>query len=312
MKFIIPKHVDYILNTFYNNSYEAYIVGGCIRDALIGKTPHDYDLCTNALPIDSYNLFIDKNIITTTGMKHGTIKIWIDDFEPVDITTYGLNPRYVKDAELNTIINKRILYDDLARRDFTMNAMAISRKQGLIDYFNGVDDIKYKRIIFVDEPKISIKRDKQLILRAFRQSMDLNFHIESANFNNKSIKVITDYNNSKELLTDVSGWKKGSELFKIMSINFKERDDFVHNYLLLFLNHTFPYLYTRNPYSIEVTYGKIYRQIINNNNTYFRLALLFSNLNIEDLVFTLTEEFEYSEEIIQNVLKEYERIKDLV
>jgi len=312
MKFIIPNHVNRILNKFYNNNYEAYIVGGCIRDTLIGKEPHDYDLCTNALPIESYNLFINENIITTTGMQHGTIKIWVDDFEPVDITTYGLNPRYVKDSELNTLANKRILFDDLARRDFTMNAMAVSKKEGLIDYFNGINDIKYKRIIFVDEPKISVKRDKQLILRAFRQAMSLNFHIESANFNNKSIKVITDYSNSKSIPDGISGWKRGLELFKIMSIDFNSKDEFVSNYLLLFLNHTFPYLYTKNPFDIEVTYGKIYRQLINNNNAYYRLALLFGNLNMEDLLFTLEEEFEYSDDIVENIVKEYNLIGEKI
>ena len=168
----IPNNVQFIIDTFYKNNYEAFMVGGCVRDCLLGLTPKDYDITTSALPNITESLF-EKTI--PTGIKHGTITVVLDN------------------ENLEFVSN---IKEDLSRRDFTVNALAYNNKEGLIDYFNGIDDIKNKTIKAVGDPNKRFQEDALRMLRAIRFSCQLGFKIYDSTYaaiksNYKLIKNIS-------------------------------------------------------------------------------------------------------------------------
>ena len=134
----IPNNVQFIIDTFYKNNYEAFMVGGCVRDCLLGLTPKDYDITTSALPNITESLF-EKTI--PTGIKHGTITVVLDN-ENLEVTTYRTEGNYLDNRHPESVEFVSNIKEDLSRRDFTVNALAYNNKEGLIDYFNGIDDIK--------------------------------------------------------------------------------------------------------------------------------------------------------------------------
>lgn len=174
VKIEMPQDVKFIINTLMNNGYEAYIVGGCVRDSILNKTPKDWDITTNAKPEEVIKLF---NKVVLTGLKHGTVTVIVNK-ENYEVTTYRTDGEYEDNRHPKYVKFVSLLKEDLARRDFTINAMAYNEKDGLVDYFGGVKDLNDKIIKTVGEPKKRFNEDALRMLRAIRFSAQLNFEID--------------------------------------------------------------------------------------------------------------------------------------
>lgn len=185
VKISLPKQVQYIIDNLKNNKYEAYIVGGCVRDSLLKRNPKDWDITTNALPQCIVNLFENLGFkVIPTGIQHGTVTVVIDK-ENFEITTYrGANHLYEGETFDDT------LKEDLCKRDFTINAMAYNNEEGLIDYFDGLSHIQDKIIKCVVDPIERFSEDPLRMLRAYRFSAELNFVIE--NYTRECIERLND------------------------------------------------------------------------------------------------------------------------
>ena len=171
----IPEDANELIHTLQNNGHSAYIVGGCVRDSILGRTPHDWDICTSATPSEMLEIFKDKKIIET-GLQHGTVTVVVDG-EPYEITTYRIDGIYSDNRRPDTVTFTDKLVEDLRRRDFTINAMAYNDEEGLIDPFNGMEDIKYKKISCVGCAEDRFREDALRILRAIRFAAQLEFTI---------------------------------------------------------------------------------------------------------------------------------------
>ncbi len=170
----LPKDVSFILNKLRDNGYLSYVVGGAVRDYLLGKNPTDYDITTNALPSEIKRIFSNYYQIDT-GMKHGTIMVVIHK-NMYEITTFRKETQYCDHRHPSQVTFIDNLYEDLSRRDFTINAMAFFDK--VYDYFGGQDDINSKIIRTVNNPFERFDEDALRILRAIRFSCKLDYEIE--------------------------------------------------------------------------------------------------------------------------------------
>ena len=137
MQIILPKNVNKIIHVLEEHGFQAYAVGGCIRDSLLGRTPHDWDITTSALPEQVKDLF--KKTVDT-GIQHGTVTILLDG-EGYEVTTYRLDGEYEDSRHPKEVTFTSLLSEDLKRRDFTVNAMAYNEKDGLVDLFGGQKDM---------------------------------------------------------------------------------------------------------------------------------------------------------------------------
>lgn len=207
MNIIIPSNVKYIIDKFYNNNYEAFMVGGCIRDALLNKLPKDYDIATSAKPEITESLF---NKTIPTGIKHGTITVLIDN-EPFEVTTYRTEGEYKDNRHPLSVNFVSDIKEDLSRRDFTINAFAYNSNEGLKDYFGGIDDLNNKIIRSVGNANKRFNEDALRMLRAIRFSTQLNFTIEE-----KTLNAIKD---NKDLIKNISAERIRDELCKILISN---------------------------------------------------------------------------------------------
>ena len=174
-KINIPADANELIHTLQNNGHSAYIVGGCVRDSILGRTPHDWDICTSATPSEMLEIFKDKKIIET-GLQHGTVTVVVNG-EPYEITTYRIDGIYSDNRRPDAVTFTDKLVEDLRRRDFTINAMAYNDEEGLIDPFNGMEDIKYKKISCVGFAEDRFGEDALRILRAIRFAAQLEFTI---------------------------------------------------------------------------------------------------------------------------------------
>ena len=177
--FKIPEKIEYVIQELTLNGYEAYIVGGCVRDILLSTTPHDYDVTTSATPDETIKTF-DHTI--PTGIKHGTITVLIDN-EPIEVTTFRTDGEYTDARRPEKVQFVRNLKDDLSRRDFTVNAMAYNHENGLCDLFGGQEDLASKTLRAVGDAETRFREDALRILRLFRFASTLNFKIEEKTFN---------------------------------------------------------------------------------------------------------------------------------
>ena len=171
----IPDVVNDIIKKLNNANYEAYICGGAVRDSLMNKTPHDWDICTSALPEEIMEVFKGEEIIPT-GLQHGTITLVIDK-TPYEITTFRVDGEYTDSRHPDSVEFTTDIVKDLSRRDFTINAMAYHPEKGLIDPFNGHYDIISGIIKCVGQPKYRFEEDPLRILRAIRFSLKMDFRI---------------------------------------------------------------------------------------------------------------------------------------
>ncbi len=176
MNICLPEKVENIIDTLTAAGYEAYAVGGCVRDMLLNKRPDDWDITTSAKPGQVKSLF---GRTFDTGIRHGTVSVLMggDIFE---VTTYRVDGDYGDHRHPESVTFTGNLREDLLRRDFTVNAMAYNEKDGLIDIFGGARDLKRKIIRCVGDPRQRFKEDALRILRALRFSAQLGFETEKA------------------------------------------------------------------------------------------------------------------------------------
>lgn len=171
----IPKDIQFVLDRLNQHGHTAYIVGGCVRDALLHKTPNDWDITTSALPDAICAAFPELEKIDI-GKQHGTIAV-ILNHAPIEITTFRIESDYLDHRHPSSVAFTEDLTKDLSRRDFTINAMAYHPKTGLVDCFNGVADLKQKIIRTVGDPNLRFKEDGLRILRGIRFASQLGFTI---------------------------------------------------------------------------------------------------------------------------------------
>ena len=288
MKINLPPKVRYIINKIYENNYEAYIVGGCVRDAILGFEPNDYDITTSASPNTIQEIFKDFKCIET-GIEHGTVSVVIED-EIFEITTYRIEGEYKDHRRPDKVDFTDRLEEDLKRRDFTINAMAYNEKKGLIDLFGGKEDLNNKIIKTVGNPYDRFNEDGLRMIRAIRFSSKLNFTIEK-----ETLKAIYD---KSFIINNISLERITDEFTKIIL------SDKPENIKYLFETKLLKYLNISN----EDNIGKLtqfYNEIIIlnkiNKNLEKRLALLDyiiekNNINCK----SFCNELIYSKKIIKN------------
>lgn len=202
----MPKNVDTAINLLQSAGFEAYAVGGCVRDSLLGKTPNDWDITTSAKPEDMKSVFADFHCIDT-GIKHGTVTVVIDG-EPLEITTFRLDGEYEDNRHPKSVTFTSNLGADLGRRDFTVNAMAYSKKTGTVDLFGGQNDLKNGIIRCVGDPDRRFNEDALRILRALRFASALDFEIEE--------KTAQSLLKNCALLGNISEERIAKELLKLV------------------------------------------------------------------------------------------------
>lgn len=175
MKITLPEKVNTIIETLLAHGYEAYAVGGCVRDSLLGREADDWDITTSASPYEVKELF--RRTIDT-GIQHGTVTVMLDK-EGFEVTTYRIDGEYEDGRHPKEVLFTKNLEEDLKRRDFTINAMAYNEQSGLVDIFGGVEDLKNGIIRCVGVAKERFEEDALRILRAYRFSAQLGFEIET-------------------------------------------------------------------------------------------------------------------------------------
>ena len=181
MEIFMPKEVKFLIDKIYENGYEAFMVGGCVRDSILNMTPNDYDITTNAKPSNIIHIFKEYKILDT-GIKHGTVSIILND-NIYEITTYRIEGEYENNRRPKNVEFTSNLEDDLRRRDFTINAIAYNEKFGIVDIFNGIRDIQYKIIKTVGNPDERFEEDGLRMIRAIRFSSKLGFDIDKNTLN---------------------------------------------------------------------------------------------------------------------------------
>lgn len=174
MHFEIPKKVEIIINTLEDAGFEAYAVGGCVRDALLGRTPNDWDITTSAKPEQVKVLF---HRTVDTGIAHGTVTVLLEK-DGFEVTTYRVDGEYEDGRHPKEVTFTASLEEDLKRRDFTINAMAYNPKKGLVDLFEGQKDLEDKVIRCVGDPLERFTEDALRIMRAVRFLAQLGFSLE--------------------------------------------------------------------------------------------------------------------------------------
>ena len=176
MTFELPSDVKLILSMLEEKGYRADIVGGCVRDHILGAVPSDYDITTSARPEQIKEVFSNMRVLDI-GIKHGTITVILNDV-PYEITTYRTESEYLDHRHPSRVDFADKLSDDLGRRDFTMNAIAYNINDGITDIFYGRKDIEAKVVRAVGNPRERFFEDALRILRAVRFSSVLGFTIE--------------------------------------------------------------------------------------------------------------------------------------
>ena len=162
----IPKEISCLLDRLESKGFEAFVVGGCVRDGLLGVTPYDWDVCTSAYPEEVQSVFPDYFVIPT-GLKHGTVTVISGEMQ-VEITTYRQDGEYLDKRHPESVRFTPDIRKDLERRDFTINAMAYSPKAGLIDFSGGREHLKKKILCCVGDPMARFSEDALRILRGLR------------------------------------------------------------------------------------------------------------------------------------------------
>lgn len=204
LKINIPTEVDMILKKINEAGYDAYIVGGCVRDSLLGKTPYDWDITTSARPEEVKRIF-RKTV--DTGLKHGTVTVLMPE-DQYEVTTYRVDGEYTDGRHPDKVSFTGLLSEDLKRRDFTINAMAYHPSEGLVDLFGGIEDLENKIIRCVGQAKERFSEDALRMMRAIRFSAQLEFNIEDETF--KAIKELAT------TLSKISAERIREEMLKLL------------------------------------------------------------------------------------------------
>ena len=202
----LPTNVLLAISMLEKAGYEAFAVGGAVRDSLLGKEASDFDITTSAFPHETKKVFEGFNVIET-GIKHGTVTV-IFDGEPLEITTYRIDGEYADNRHPSEVTFTKNVEDDLARRDFTINAMAFNPVRGLVDPFGGAEDLKNGIIRTVGDGEKRFSEDALRILRCIRFASVLGFNIEE--------KTAVNAKKMVSLLDNVSAERIFVELKKLI------------------------------------------------------------------------------------------------
>lgn len=203
-RYHIPLSVLECMNRIEQNGYEAWLAGGCVRDLLRGETPEDYDIASSAPPEKILKIF-DR--VIETGIRHGTVTVMIGDF-PIEVTRFRVDGEYRDHRHPETVIPVDSIEEDLARRDFTVNAMAMNLTGELKDPFGGRADLKSKLVRAVGDPDTRFSEDALRILRGFRFASVLEYTIEEKTLEAALRRV--------ETLSNISAERIFGELIKCM------------------------------------------------------------------------------------------------
>lgn len=204
MHIYLPDKVKKIMETIESGGYEAYAVGGCVRDSILGRVPEDWDITTSASPQEVKNLF--RRTIDT-GIQHGTVTVMMER-EGFEVTTYRIDGEYEDSRHPKEVTFTSNLTEDLKRRDFTINAMAYNERDGLVDVFGGVEDMGKRLIRCVGDPRERFEEDALRMMRAVRFSAQLGYKIEEKT--NAAIKEMAGN------LKNISAERIQSELVKLL------------------------------------------------------------------------------------------------
>lgn len=205
----LPLYVKELIDKLNDNGYEAYAVGGCVRDSLLSKIPKDYDVTTSAAPEKIKECLSDYKTIDT-GIKFGTVTV-ISDGKPVEITTYRVDGKYNDNRRPESVTFTDLLAEDLKRRDFTVNAIAFNPKTGIIDLFGGQNDLKNGIIRAIGNPTDRFNEDGLRIMRALRFASCYNFEIEE--------KTAAAIHNCKNLLDNIAVERISTEFNRLICGN---------------------------------------------------------------------------------------------
>lgn len=208
---ILPADAAFIIDSLRKNGFEGHIVGGCVRDAIMGIIPHDYDITTSAMPEDVKKIFPHT---FDTGIKHGTVTVVLNKTN-YEVTTFRVDGAYEDCRHPKDVSFTKDIHEDLLRRDFTMNAIAYNPYDGYTDIFGGADDIKNKIIRGVGEPEERFREDALRMLRAVRFSAQLGFDIEE-----KTYKALVE---NASLIKNISPERIREELTKLLLSKYVER-----------------------------------------------------------------------------------------
>lgn len=211
MHITVPKGAAEILNRLHREGYEAYVVGGCVRDAMLGRTPDDWDITTNASPQEVKQLFSHT---IDTGIQHGTVTV-MKEHVGYEVTTYRVDGVYEDHRRPSNVSFTKSLKEDMLRRDFTINAMAYNEEEGVVDYFEGQEDLKRGIIRCVGEASHRFDEDALRVLRAMRFSAQLDFTIEE--------KTLAAMQEKAEYLRDISAERIRVELTKLLLSDHTDR-----------------------------------------------------------------------------------------
>ncbi len=207
----LPEKVQYIIQTLLSHGYEAYAVGGCVRDSLLGRVPEDWDITTSAKPEEVKALFFHT---IDTGIEHGTVTVMLEH-EGFEVTTYRIDGEYEDGRHPKQVAFTSNLTEDLRRRDFTINALAYNDETGIVDAFYGIDDMKNRIIRCVGNADERFDEDALRILRAVRFSAQLDFSIEP-----DTLRSVASH---AESLHKISAERIRVELTKLLLSNHPER-----------------------------------------------------------------------------------------
>ncbi len=271
--FDLPEEILFILDRFEENGKRSYLVGGSVRDLLLGKSINDYDITTSATPQEVKAIFSDY-ITLDTGLQHGTVTLLIDN-KPFEITTFRTDGKYSDHRRPNNVELTTSLFEDSQRRDFTINQIAYNPIDGLVDYHNGLTDLQAKLIRAVGDPYKRFDEDALRIIRAFRFAVQLNFDIENNTF--AAVKAMIND------LDYVAAERLTHELIKILNSDFLSESKNWQNLMVLW-NYLFP------TYSCEI-YKSFSADLLDNlpQNHNINLTLLAYFLAENDLAHFLNK-----------------------
>lgn len=271
-KIQIPEYARIAMKILNENGFDAFVVGGCVRDSIMGKDANDWDMTTSATPEETLEVFKDFRTIPT-GIKHGTVTVLIDK-QPLEITTFRIDGEYTDNRRPDSVNFTRNIENDLSRRDFTVNAMAYNEKNGIVDLFGGVNDIQNKIIRCVGDPDKRFNEDALRIMRAVRFSSTLGFEIEK--------ETAESIRRNKHLLKNIAAERIRVELEKLLLGDDAERILFQFSDVIFEiipeLEKTFG-VEQNCPYHIYDVWHHIVKSVaVSEKNKYVRLAMLLHDI----------------------------------
>lgn len=309
----MPKNVKTIIKILNTHNYEAFIVGGCVRDSVIGLTPHDWDICTNAKPEEIKKCFENFNTFDS-GIKHGTISVVLDG-EVFEVTTYRIDGTYSDNRRPDSVTFTSDITQDLARRDFTINAMAYNEKRGLIDPYGGRNDLSDKIIKCVGNPDFRFNEDALRIIRALRFASVYNFEIDD--------ETAKSIHKNADLLNNIAVERISVELNKLLSGNGAEK--ILNNYrdvIAVFIPEIkpmFDYNQHTKHHNRDLWHHTIYAVKSIDNTPLLRMSMLLHDIGKpkackrdEDGTCHFKGHPKYSAEMAENILRRLKYSNDFI